>query len=249
MAYNVLGDRRCLDYAVKTMGFMMDSMYKDGTLYRVYTDRPSVDGFLDDYSCTVEALIELYRASQEPGYLDTAARLVADCDARFYDREHGGYFYVQEKDRTPLSMDKPIVDFSVPASNPQMALNLMKLHYYTGEQGYLDRGKELLEIFTAVASTQTIGCGTYFSALDYYVHRPLEAVVVAGREEGEGLTRLINGRVGKAVVMLDPGERENPAFEGKSKLDGKPTVYFCREGACEAPMSDPGKVEAYLSRP
>jgi len=32
-------------------------------------------------------------------------------------------------------------------------------------------------------------------------------------------------------------------------LDGKPTVYFCREGACEAPMNDLKKIEAYLSRP
>ncbi|BAI60455.1 conserved hypothetical protein [Methanocella paludicola SANAE] len=250
VAYDVLGDRRCLDYAKKTLDFMMDPMYRDGTLYRIYTDSPSVDGFLDDYSCTVEALIDVFRASQEPLYLDMAIRLAADCDAKFYDREHGGYFYVQEKDRTPMSMDKPIVDLSVPASNPQMALSLMKLHYYTGERGYLDRAKELLEIFTAEASMHPIGCGTYFSALDYYLQRPLEAVVVAGRDEGQNLVRLINSRVDKAVVLMDYGqERRLPAFEGKSTLDGKPTVYFCREGTCEAPMNDLKNIEAYLSRP
>ncbi len=250
VAYDVLGDGRCLDYAKKTLDFMMGEMYRDGTLYRIYTDRTSVDGFLDDYSCTIEALLDVFRASQEPRYLDMAARLAADCDVKFYDREHGGYFYVQEKDRTPMNMDKPIVDFSVPASNPQMAMSLVKLHYYTGEQRYLGRAKELLEIFTAEASMHPIGCGTYFSALDYYLRRPLEAVVVAGREEGESLVRLINSRVEKAVVMLDHGQEERrPAFEGRSMLDGRPTVYFCREGACQAPMNDLKKVEAYLSRP
>ena len=250
MAYNVLGDIRCLDHATKTAGFLMDSMYVDGTLFRIYTDRPSVDGFLDDYACTIEALIELFRTTQQPRYLESAVQLLAACDEKFQDRENGGYFYVQEKDRTPLNMDKPIVDFSVPASNPQMALSLMKLHYYTGERGYLDRAKELLEIFTAEASMHPMGCGTYFSALDYYLNRPLEAVVVAGRAEGEGLVRLINSRVDKAVVLLDHGQgRRLPAFEGKAMLDGKPTVYFCSEGACEAPMSDIKKVKAYLSRP
>lgn len=250
MAYDVLGDRMCLEYAMRTAGFMMDSMYKEGTLYRIYTDRPSVDGFLDDYSCAIEALIGLFRASQEPRYLDMAVQLVSDCDARFYDREHGGYFYVQEKDRTLQNMDKPIVDFSVPASNPQMALSLMKLYYYTGGQGYLGRGKELLEIFTAEAAMHPMGCGTYFSALDYYLKRPLEAVVVAERAEGESLVRLINSRLDKAIVLLDHGQKKRlPAFEGKSMLDEKPTVYFCREGACEAPMNDLKKIEAYLSRP
>jgi uncharacterized protein len=249
-AFDVLGDSRCLDSAKKSMDFMMDHMYRDGTLYRVYADRPSVDGFLDDYACTIEALIGLFRSSQEPRYLDLAVGLLGDCDAKFYDREHGGYFYVQEEDRTAMSMDKPLVDFSVPASNPQMALSLMKLFYYSGEQGYLDRAKELLEIFSGEASIHPMGCGTYFSALEFYLRRPLEAVVVADRDEGEGLIRLINGRVEKAIVLLDDGHgKRRPAFEGKSKLDGKPTVYFCREGGCEAPMNDLKKIEAYLSRP
>jgi uncharacterized protein YyaL (SSP411 family) len=249
MAYSVLGCGRCREYAKNTMDFMMNDMYKEGTLYRIYTDRPGVDGFLDDYACTIEALIGLFRASQEPRYLDSAVKLVEGCDARFYDRELGGYFYVQGKDRTPLNMDKPIIDFSVPAPNSLMALNLMKLHYYTGERGYLDRAKELLEIFTAEASMHPMGCGTYFSALDYYLRRPLEAVVVADRAGGEGLVRLINGRVDRAIVMLDYGQEPRlPAFEGKSKLDGKPTVYFCGEGFCEAPMNDPLRIEEFLKK-
>jgi uncharacterized protein YyaL (SSP411 family) len=94
-----------------------------------------------------------------------------------------------------------------------------------------------------------MGCGTYFSALDYYLRRPLEAVVVADRAGGEGLVRLINGRVDRAIVMLDYGQEPRlPAFEGKSKLDGKPTVYFCGEGFCEAPMNDPLRIEEFLKK-
>src|SRR5208337_481352 len=104
----------------------------------------------------------------------------------------GGYFYVQEKDRTPINLDKPIIDFSVPASNPMMALSLLKLHYYTGEGVYMDRAKELLQIFSSEAATHPMGCGTYFSALDYYLHPPLEAVVVADSAKGMELVKLIN---------------------------------------------------------
>ena len=249
-AYDILNDRRCLDYAVKTMDFMMNAMYREGTLYRIYTDRPSVDGFMDDYACAIEALISLVRSTQEPRFLDMAVQLAASCNEKFYDQDHGGYFYVQEKDRTPINPDKPIMDFSVPASNPMMALNLLKLHYYTGEGGYFDRAKELLQIFTAEAATHPMGCGTYFSALDYYLNPPLEAVVAADSAKGIELARLINSRVEKVVAVIDHGqEKRLPQFEGKSMLDGKPTVYFCRAGACEAPMNDLKKIEAYLSRP
>jgi uncharacterized protein len=247
-AYNVLGERRCLDYAARTLDFMMGSMYLEGTLFRIFTDRPSIEGFLDDYSCTIEALLEIFRSGQDMKYLEWAVRLTSDCDEKFYDIDNGGYFFVQKKDRTSLNIEKPIIDFSVPASNPQMALNQIKLYYYTGEQRYLDRGKELLEIFTDEASLHPMGCGTYFMALDYYLRRPLEAVVEAADTDGEPLVRLINSMAGKAVVMLDTGKHKNPAFEGKTRLDGKPTAYFCREGACEAPMSDLEKVREFLKK-
>lgn len=249
IAHEVLNDRRSLDYAVKTMDFMMEHMFRDGTVYRVYTDKPSIEGFLDDYSCTIEALLELFKSVQDRGYLDMAVTLTDICDSKFYDPKDGGYFFVQEKDRTPLSMDKPITDFSVPAPNPQLAMNMAKLYYYTGEERYLKRAKAVLDTFVPMATAYPMGCGTYFSSLDHYLHRPLEAIVEADRVDGERLVHMINGRVGKAVVMLDTGESpKNPLFEGKTRIDGKPTIYFCKEGACEAPLTDIEKIEEYLKR-
>jgi uncharacterized protein YyaL (SSP411 family) len=248
-AYDALGDARSLDYAARTADFMGDSMYRDGTLYRIYTDRPSVDGFLDDYSCAIEALLRLYRSIQEPKYLELAIGMAEACDPKFYDREHGGYFYVQEKDRTPQTMDKPCIDLSVPAPNPQMALNLINLYHYSGEERYLDRAGEVLEAFAREAAAYPMGCGTYFSALDYYLHRPLEAVVEADRSEGLALARMVNGRVGKAIVLLDTGHgRRLSTFEGKTRVGGKPTIYFCEKGVCKAPMSDPAEIEKFLKK-
>ena len=235
-AYNVLGDARSLDYAVKTIDFMMKEMYRNGTLYRIYTDKASVDGFLDDYSCTIEALLELFNASGDEKYLDDAVELTEQCNAKFYDRAAGGYFFVQEKDRTPMTMDKPSSDFSVPGSNPQMALNLMKLSYYTGEDRYMDKAYEVLEMFSVAAQAYPIGNATYYRAVDYYLNPPLQAVILADPEDGAKLARLINGRVIKRVVLIDSGNSKSPLFEGKERMDGKPTVYFCREKTCTVPI-------------
>jgi uncharacterized protein YyaL (SSP411 family) len=163
-AYNVLGDRRCLDYARKSADFVISDMYRDGTLYRVYTDRPSVDGYLEDYACTIEALLELFNATQVVDYLGHAERLAGACDEKFFDRDHGGYFFVQAKDRNAMAQDKPITDFSVPGSNPQMAMNLIKLYYYTGNQAYLDSAQALVEGFFDMCRQYPLGHGTFFSA-------------------------------------------------------------------------------------
>jgi len=248
-AYNVLGDTGCLEFARKTMDFIMSSIYDGDTLFRTYTDKPSVDGFLDDYSCAIEALLELYKAAQEPNYLEFALKLSRGCEEKFYDAEHEGYFYVQKKDRTPMTGDRPAADSTTPGPNPQMALNLLKLYHYTGDEQYHQRAKQVLESFVVPALVYPIGHATFFRAVDYYLNEPLQAVIEADRPEALELARLINGRVDKCIVLLDTGEgRRLPVFEGKSRPKGKPTVFFCKQGTCSMPHIGEEKIKEYLSR-
>ncbi len=248
-AYNVLGDTMSLEFAQKTIDFIIESMYDGDILFRTYADKPSIGGFLDDYSCTIEALLELYKAVQQPKYLEFALKLTKDCEEKFYDAEHGGYFYVQKKDRTPMTDDKPAADSTTPGPNPQMALNLLKLYYYTGDEEYQKRAKDVLESFVVPALMYPLGHATFFSAADYYLNEPLVAVIKADRHEALKLARLVNGKADQCIVLLDTGEgRRLPAFEGKSMSEGKPTVYFCKKGTCSMPLTGEENINEYLSR-
>ena len=250
-AYAVLKERRCLDYAVKTARFIMDRMYKDGTLYRTYTDKPVYSGYLEDYSCMIEALLELYEVTQEAGYLDRAEKLLADCEAKFFDRDHGGYFFVQAEDRTAMMQDKPVTDFSVPGSNPQMAINLIKLSNYKDKPEYMDRALALVEGFFDLCRQYPLGHGTYFAALDYYSNPPEVIAVVGPEKEGKELVELANSRLIKKIVMLDYGQyRQRPAgFEGRMAVNGKPTAYFCKDRTCTLPLTDREDILEMLKRP
>ncbi|HMK46293.1 MAG TPA: thioredoxin domain-containing protein [Methanocella sp.] len=251
-AYSILGEQRCLDYSVKTMDFIMNSMYLDGTLYRTYTDRPAISGYLEDYSCTIEALIELFAVTQETGYLDNAERLLNDCEEKFFDQDQGGYFFIQAQDRDDAARDKPATDFTVPGSNPQMAINLIKLHYYREKQDhYLDRAQALIEGFFDMCREYPLGHGTFFGAMEYYINRPDTIAIVAPEKEGMELVRLVNSQLIKRIVMLDYGQyRHRPAiFEGKTKINGNPSAYFCREGKCVLPLADREDILEMLKRP
>ncbi|MGA9138998.1 MAG: thioredoxin domain-containing protein [Methanocella sp.] len=250
-AFNVLGDRRCLDYARKSADFIMSDMYRDGTLYRVYTDRPSIDGFLEDYSSMIEALLELFNTTQDADYLDYAQRLAGACDEKFFDHDLGGYFLVQAKDRDAMAQDKPITDFSVPGSNLQMAMNLIKLYYCTGNQAYIDRAQALVEGFFDMCRQYPLGHGTFFAAMDYLVNRPDQIAVVTSEKEGQELVDLINSRLIKKIVMLDYGQyRVRPdIFNGRTAIDGKPTAYFCKDWKCTLPLTDRQDILEMLKRP
>jgi hypothetical protein len=252
-AYNVLGDGRCRDYAVKTAGFILDSMYKDGTLYRVYTDRPSVAGYLEDYSCLIEALLELYNTTQDEDFLENAKALARSCDEKFYDHDHGGYFFVQSKDRDATAQDRPVTDFSVPGSNPQMAMNLIKLFYFTDDQTYIDRAQSLVEGFFEMCQQYPLGHGTFFAAMDYLINLPEQVAIVAtGKEiEGRELVDMVNSRLIKKITMLDYGQfKMRPGvFEGKTLTEGKPTAYFCKDSTCTVPLTDRQDILEMLKRP
>jgi hypothetical protein len=252
-AYNVLGDRRCLDYAAKTARFVLDRLYKDGTLYRVYAEKPAVDGYLEDYSCLIEALLELYNTTQDAGFLVHAQELTKACEEKFYDREFGGYFLVQAQDRDARAQDRPVTDFSVPGSNPQMAMNLIKLYYYTGDQSFIERAQALVEGFFDLCRQYPPGHGTFFAAMDYLLDRPEQVAIVApGREkEGRELVDLVNGRLIKKITLLDYGQYEvRPAiFEGRTMADGKPTAYFCKDATCTVPLTDRRDILEMLKQP
>ncbi|MCD1294388.1 thioredoxin domain-containing protein [Methanocella sp. CWC-04] len=238
-AYEILDDYRCKDHAIKTVDFILNIMYKDGKLYRMYSDVPSVDAFIEDYSCLIEALIESFAAVQDYYYIDMAERLLADCDENFLDRENGGYFYVQKSDRSPMTQDKPVMDYSVPGPNAQMARNLIKLHYYTGEGKYREKAKELLEIFLDAAKPYPLGNATYFSALDYYANPPDQIIIAAENGEGMDFIHSVNSLICKRAVILynDNTTRMLEEFEGKVPVGGKTTAYICRQGVCMKPVS------------
>lgn len=250
-AYNVLGDRQCLEYAVKTADFVLSEMFREGTLYRTYTDRPVFPGYLEDYSCMIEALLELYNTMHDEDCLDNAKKLVAACDDKFFDREHGGYFFVQAQDRDAMIQDKPVTDFSMPASNPQMAMNLIKLYYYTGDDTYIERAEALVEGFFEMCRQYPLGHGTFFAAMDFLINRPDQVAIVAPEKEGRELADLVNSKLIKKITMLDYGQyRVRPrVFDGKTMIEGKPTAYFCRDSACIVPLTDRQDVLEMLKRP
>ena len=91
---------------------------------------------------------------------------------------------------------------------------------------------------------QPFGFAHMFGALDFYLQKPKEIVVVGEKEElatWELIKKVHSLYVpNKILQLVEPGEplgKVSPILEGKTQLNGKPTVYVCQNFTCSLPMT------------
>ena len=96
------------------------------------------------------------------------------------------------------------------------------------------------------------GTSSMLCALDFYLAKPKEIVLVGTRDSAEmtDLLSKIYGRYvpNKTLVVVDgAGSGYVPAAaKGKTAIDGKPTAYVCHNFTCSQPATDWDALEKLL---
>jgi uncharacterized protein YyaL (SSP411 family) len=143
-----------------------------------------VSGLLDDYAATTLACLDAYEATADLSYFKFAQTLGDAMIAKFFDAVSGGFFDAEPaadgKSLGVLSTRrKPLQDSPTPAGNPMAAIALLRLHHYTGDNGYRDKAEQTLEAFAGIAEQFGIFAGTYGIAVVHLLESPVQVVVVA----------------------------------------------------------------------
>ena len=95
----------------------------DGSVFRTSrldASPPSpakLDGFLDDYACLVQALLELHQSSNEPRWLAAAREIQKQMIDRFYDHDRGGFFFTDRGASDLIVRQKVASDSPLPNGN------------------------------------------------------------------------------------------------------------------------------------
>ena len=245
-AYAVTGDARIREAGARTVDFIFTRMFDNGLLLHTYKDgQAKLLGYLDDYAFLIAGLLDLFEATFETELLDRSAALARTMVEEFWDEENGGFFYTGKSHEQLISRTKPGFDSSIPSGNSVAAQVLMRLYHYTGEQGLLDRAEKTLRLHYEVMAKEPFGMSTMLAALDFHLSGPAEIVMVAGRDDADagGIVQQVQDSYlpNKTLRWVSPDarlEEISPLLEGKSQIDGKPTVYVCRNFTCAPPVTD-----------
>ncbi|MBT3999577.1 MAG: thioredoxin domain-containing protein, partial [Candidatus Marinimicrobia bacterium] len=244
----VLNDDTYIQAAKKASDFVLESLRdKDGKLLkRSRLGKAGLQPHLDDYSFMVFGLLNLYEASFDASYLESALKLTEIMVDDFSD-ENGGFF-IGGKDAEKLMIRaKDSYDGAIPSGNSVAAMNLFRLGRFTGNTKWTNLGYKTLKAFTDNAKQSPSGFAHMLTAFMFDLKDPKEVVVV-GDSNNPDTQKMIqairdNYSPNKVVLFKDTSNPNAlnlvaPWTKNHTMMNNKPTFYICENFACKRPTTN-----------
>jgi uncharacterized protein YyaL (SSP411 family) len=255
----ILDDDGYRERAERAASFLLAHVKKGGRLFRSYAGgQPGKTGVLSDYACLIAGLLDLFEATSDRRWLQEALVLQRSLTEHFWDQAAGGFYMMADDAEKLLAREKPSYDGAEPSGNSVALLNLLRLYEITGNQDYRRRAEKTLAIFSRTLRSSPSSVPLMLSALDYYLDRPKQVVLVAAEEVAEVRPFLdkLAGRFlpNRVIVSGVAGEGSHrlrkltPLLEERIARDGEATAYVCEGRVCELPTTDPEIFERQITK-
>ncbi len=245
-----LADKRpfYLEAAVRCARFIEFELFDAarGVLRRSWREgRATIDGFAEDYACVIAGLLDLHQATLDPHWLRLAEKLQTTLDRLFWDEAAGGYFAAPAGTELVLRL-KDDYDGAEPTASSVAMSNLVRLSVLAGESvaladGHRARARRLAEAFRSQWAGAPHALPVLLCGLADLLSEPAH-VVLAGDRQDPAFAALAEA-VYSAAPFSAPIHLLTPACAAWAKemhpINGRPTAYFCRDFACQAPLQDP----------
>jgi len=245
------------DYRImveENMNFIKLHLYKNGRLFRSFNrGKSGIPAFLDDYAYLIRALMDVYETSFNADSLQWAYDLLQHVNRRFYDQENGGYFYTTADHRHLIYRLKDRYDQSIPAANGVMLQNLLRFHSITEDPDLLLKAEEIMRRQLPECRRNPYACGSYLLAMDYYVTRPYEIIVIGGNiHTAADLLKPVFGQFLPNRIMIlgrEPsatGIISRNLLAGRASVNSKSTAYICHAFTCSPPITEAAEIAQFL---
>jgi uncharacterized protein len=232
-----LASNTVLQAADRLGNFLLSELSSpDGRLFRTWRNgRASIPGYLEDYADVAHGLYELHVATGELRWLEESSRLARLAVELFADEERGGFFMTARDAEQLVARKKDLDDNPVPSGNSMLAFVLLRLARIYGDDELEHRAAGVLRLVHANLSRIPTAFGWALCALDLYLSPPRELAILGTPADEIARTALAPFDP-NAVIAFGPSE-DVPLLAGKTRVDGKPTLYVCERFACQAPVT------------
>src|SRR5712692_948935 len=250
----VLDEPKYAEAARRSVDFILKNLRTpDGrVLHRYREGQATIKAHADDYAFPVWGLIELYEATFDVKYLQTALDLNADLVKHFWDANGGGFYFTADDDEALLVRQREVEDNAIPSGNSVAMLNLLRLSRITANTDLEAKAALISKAFAGEVKRAPSGHAELMAALDFGIG-PSYEVVIAGNSQAadtKAMLRAISKQyVPNKVVILKPTEQNAPEItrlaeftKYQTSRDGKATAYVCLNYNCKLPTTEINKM-------
>jgi uncharacterized protein len=253
----VLEDEGRIEKAAKAMQFLLNRLRtSDGKMLRRYREGEArYDGYLFDHSATAVACLDLYEATYDPHYIQTAQELMQLVVEKF--SSETGAFHETASDAEELLVRQISgYDGVEPSGNSNAALAFLKLSAYLTDPELTKKAENIFLSFYDELMEYGLNSSYMLQALHLYLGGLKEVAIIGKKNNAETqsfLTTIRKGFFPNSVFAfsyedeVEKNAKIIPLLEGRKLHQGKATAYVCRQGTCLPPVQTSEELVKLLS--
>lgn len=235
-AYMAFGDEVYLKRAKECATFLLSKqLTSEGVLNHNYkAGRSTINGYLEDYSFTIEAMIALYQATFEENWLDEAKQLANYSIEHFYDEKSGMFWFTSDIDPPLIARKQELMDNVIPASNSSLAKGIFSLGVYFDNGAYQNIAKQMLNnMLPEFKYGQNV---SNWASLHMYNTHSLYEVAITGPGSEVLAAQMRATYLPNSLLMGGTSDSTLPLLQGK--FFASPTIFVCENKTCQLPVED-----------
>lgn len=249
--YRVTNERKYLDAAQNCLTFIEKHLVSGTQLLRTYKNgQAKLNGYLEDYSYLVNALIDVFETTAEPRYLELAMSLADYMVDHFWDEKNNSFYFTADNHEQLIIRPKNNYDLSMPSGNSVAASALLKLYHLTQKKRFLEIATKTMESFALAAAENPFGFGYLLNAIYLYLTSPTEITLLNPIDKD--IVDLVTKKfLPDAITVIVPTNdklkalSKYPFFAGKEFTD-KTTVFVCKNFTCSLPLKTTQEITQLL---
>ena len=249
--YRVTNDMRYLNAAKNCISFIEKNLFVDDNLLRTYKNgNAKINGYLEDYSYFINALLDVFEIEPNQKYLKLALKLGTHLIDHFWDSENNSFFMTSDNHEKLIIRPKSNYDLSLPSGNSVSSFVMLRLYHLSQEQSFLDISIKIMESQAQMAAENPFGFGYLLNTLSVYLEKPIEITII-NSENSEICNSLFATYLPSSfMVTVENSEQLNalsdyPFFSGKS-FEDKTSVFICKNFSCSLPLHTLDEVNSEL---
>ena len=245
-AYAVFDEARFLESAIKNVTFILNKQLRDdgGLNHNYKNEKSTINGYLEDYCFTIEALIALYEATFIENYLHKANELISYCIDHFQDKKSGMFYFTSDKDKALISRKMELSDNVIPASNSSIAKSLFKLGHHFEKENYIDMSRKMLNNILDEIVNYGAGYSNWAMLLLFFT-QPFYEVVIVGEQAEEKRKAFKKYHLPNIVFAGSAIESPLPLIKNRW-IENKTMIYVCIGKTCNMPVNDIREAMNYI---